>query len=395
MEPRSLHSLNKFCILHCNLIMHTSFFSEYEIESGLGINCLVWYTTGSEDTAWMEQSCISYDLSCPCQYEQQPVLRLRGLCEDSLIYDYIFSPKQLPGFPLELVLQGGLSLRIRYNDSSSQWVLSDSLSSVTAVTRAAKKSYVLGKHEWTVTGDVYDCHKGEPYTTYLKMSGCNPWGEFTCNDGQCVTIEERCNQIPNCRDESDEVDCKLIVLKENYNKKVPPIIPTGENKFNQTRVDISIVLLKIVSMEEVQHKINFQFGIILEWEENRVKYHNLKMKKSLNALTDAEIKTLWLPYVIYANTDMKEAVQLKLGLKTTIVVNRKGNFTVSDDFSIMDEIEIFEGSENTLAMYQTYTKRFQCQYHLQRYPFDTQVNKTYILLQSVLPCIGVFHRNDD
>ena len=81
------------------------------------------------------------------------------------------------------------------------------------MSRANKKSYVLGRNEWTVTGDVYDCHKGEPYTTYLKLSGCNP-GEFTCDDGQCVTMEERCNQIPNCRDESDEVDCKLILLNK-------------------------------------------------------------------------------------------------------------------------------------------------------------------------------------
>ena len=41
----------------------------------------------------------------------------------------------------------------------------------------------------------------------------------------------------------------------------------------------------------------------------------------------------------------------------------------------MDEAEIFEGAENRLTMYQTYTWEFQCKYELQRYPFDTQVNK--------------------
>ena len=39
-----------------------------------------------------------------------------------------------------------------------------------------------------------------------------------------------------------------------------------------------------------------------------------------------------------------------------------------------DEADIFEGSENRLTMYQTYTWEFQCKYELQRYPFDTQVN---------------------
>ena len=353
----------------------------------------MWYTDLPDDVAWNDAECYSYDITCSCQYQHQPALWLRGVCKDSLIKGWQFTPKQLPSFPLELVLVGSLSLSIRYNDISSQWVLTDSKSNVTAVSRANKKSYVLGRHEWTVTGDVYDCHKGEPYTTYLKLSGCNPSGEFTCNDGQCVTMEQRCNQIPNCRDKSDEVDCKLLILENNYNKKVPPIVPTGGDEFNQTIVDISIVLLKIVSMVEVEHKIDFQFGIILEWEENRVQYHNLKKEESLNALTDAEIESLWLPYVIYANTDMKEAVQLQEGLKTTIVVTRKGNFTVIDDFidafSVIDETEIFEGRDNPIALYQTYTKRFQCKYNLQRYPFDTQASKTPSADLSPLLCLAL------
>ena len=39
------------------------------------------------------------------------------------------------------------------------------------------------------------------------------------------------------------------------------------------------------------------------------------------------ISMLWLPYVIYDNTDMKEAVQLVDGLDTTVVIAREGSFT--------------------------------------------------------------------
>ena len=39
----------------------------------------------------------------------------------------------------------------------------------------------------------------------------------------------------------------------------------------------------------------------------------------------------------------------------------------------MDEAELFEGGENKLTMTQTYTWEFQCEYKLQKYPFDTQV----------------------
>ena len=80
--------------------------------------------------------------------------------------------------------------------------------------------------------------------------------------------------------------------------------------------------------------------------------------------------------MIYANTDMKEAVQLEDGLNTAIVVTREGNFTRLDS-EVTDETEVFEGKDNKLAMYQTYTKSFQCLYNLQKYPFDTQVGTSH------------------
>ena len=42
-------------------------------------------------------------------------------------------------------------------------------------------------------------------------------------------MEERCDQIMDCKDESDEDNCKLIEFKDNYNKKVPPITTVKED----------------------------------------------------------------------------------------------------------------------------------------------------------------------
>ena len=58
-------------------------------------------------------------------------------------------------------------------------------------------------------------------------------------------------------------------------------------------------------------------------------------------------------------------------------VDKEGPFSRSG-INDVDEAEIFEGNENTLVMTQTYTHTFQCQYMLQKYPFDTQV--------SIKPC---------
>ena len=66
-----------------------------------------------------------------------------------------------------------------------------------------------------------ECNNGQPYNITLKLSGCAD-DEFTCSDGQCINMNSRCDQIINCRDESDEQNCKCLVLKNGYNKAVPP-----------------------------------------------------------------------------------------------------------------------------------------------------------------------------
>ena len=137
--------------------------------------------------------------------------------------------------------------------------------------------------------------------------------------------------------------------------------------------------MKIVRIEEVSHMITLQFENVLNWNEVRATYQNLKFETALNALTEAEAHQLWLPYAIFDNTDDKEAVQLDDDIKTTLVVSREGEFT-RGGLEIVDEVEVFRGSENSLALSQTHSKRFQCQYRLNNYPFDTQVSPSLLSL---------------
>ena len=74
------------------------------------------------------------------------------------------------------------------------------------------------------------------------------------------------------------------------------------------------------------------------------------------------MEQLWLPHLIYSNTDQVDTVRLSDELETSITITREGEF-VRSGLDISDEIEIFSGSENRLTMRQTYTKTFQCKYH--------------------------------
>ena len=143
----------------------------------------------------------------------------------------------------------------------------------------------------------------------------------------------------------------------------------------QTTVNVSIVLFKIVEIEEENHAIEFQYEMTMKWRDNRLTYQNLKQDTSLNALPELDMKKLWLPMVIYANTDQKLTTRLGMEWEWSTIgtVSKEGNFTRSG-LDTLHEIEIFKGGENTLTMRQTYTNKFQCEFVLVRYPFDTQVS---------------------
>ena len=71
------------------------------------------------------------------------------------------------------------------------------------------------------------------------------------------------------------------------------------------------------------------------------------------------------------NTDKNEAITID-ETYSTMYVTREGGF-VRSGLDSVDEVEIFQGSENKVTLIQTYSKKFHCTYLLQTYPFDTQV----------------------
>ena len=125
----------------------------------------------------------------------------------------------------------------------------------------------------------------------------------------------RCNQIIDCRDESDEQDCKLLVLKDGYNNIIPPFTLVSISFIQITYdcfsfqdehktilhadVNISSSLETVIDISESSHTIELKFQMILEWYEHRAKYYNIKRNSALNVLPKKELSMLWMPYVIF------------------------------------------------------------------------------------------------
>ena len=80
--------------------------------------------------------------------------------------------------------------------------------------------------------------------------------------------------------------------------------------------------------------------------------------------------TVWVATVIFSNTPNNDFSLLDS--KSSLTVEKKGNITMST-MNQLEEIAYYEGSENPITYSRKYTRDFSCNFHLQTFPFDTQV----------------------
>ena len=61
----------------------------------------------------------------------------------------------------------------------------------------------------------------EVLTARLSLTSCSSL-QFTCSDGLCVDLARRCDGHTDCKDTSDELDCRVLNLHSSYNKFLSP-----------------------------------------------------------------------------------------------------------------------------------------------------------------------------
>ena len=160
-------------------------------------------------------------------------------------------------------------------------------------------------------------------------------------------------------------------MKTNYNSKIPPFTFDYVNsQVVPVNVNISMAVIDVLSILEKDLLYVLKFRFYMSWYDYRLKYHNIKRSKMLNSLSSNEVNKLWIPFVVFSNTENSEFTE---GNKETeVTISREGDFTESS-LDIVEEINIFEGSQNRITFQQIYSKTFRCLYELQLYPFDSQV----------------------
>ena len=115
---------------------------------------------------------------------------------------------------------GEKSSTIAYDAISKKWNWFDSKNNNSIATSSATyNSLLIGVHEADFSGVTDDKCYQDGTVRRLKFTTCTS-GQFTCNGGQCIDIEKRCDLNEDCNDFSDEENCQLIHMKGRYKKDI-------------------------------------------------------------------------------------------------------------------------------------------------------------------------------
>ena len=85
---------------------------------------------------------------------------------------------------------------------------------------------------------------------------CDTSKQFTCWNGKCISIDEKCNQEFNCEDGSDEQECDLIKLdSEKYRKEFVPRKPSSTEKL---KIKVGFDVFDIVEVNQIKVRLSMK-----------------------------------------------------------------------------------------------------------------------------------------
>ena len=155
-------------------------------------------------------------ISTICVFPDVPTFKIRGLCKSATMdKEYRIAKHKLMDLNAELSLQrwgldnmrsymGPKGWVISVNQTDKSWIISHYHYPDLTLTMVDPDTLPFGRHKWLIENNV--CSQGKTSIQVLQISGCSE-EQFTCDDGKCLDISQRCNNVEVGIDISGGVSC--------------------------------------------------------------------------------------------------------------------------------------------------------------------------------------------
>ncbi|XP_068221246.1 uncharacterized protein [Palaemon carinicauda] len=317
-------------------------------------NCAVIFPVGMADI-----DCKTNRKCVECTLTGQQRFSLQGTCENELRNIFLIAYQDAIG---EVYFMGYGAYFIR--KQAGQWIWVDDVKNQTiARMEEIKPYYPMGRRWWVLQRAV--CGQEPGGRRRLLLSPCQ-YDEFTCDDGTCIPHLERCDLKYDCRDNSDEAQCNLVLKPEDYQKHLPPRSTRNSSESLPIALSVSVDTL---SVDTLSSTMEVSYELMLTWEDSRLQYLNLKVDNTLNILPDETVHNLWTPEVSFVNTN--DNYHTHVDADATMTIDRRAE-TKARDEAAPEEVDVYPGIVNTLSIKRKYGTVYMCDFNLELYPFDVQ-----------------------
>ena len=224
-----------------------------------------------------------------CDFRQFTYLKLRGF-DRQTGFDFEYFLNDSTENPQFIGVHSSVIRYIRgVNNTLGKWQISDFLlrSTVAVMTVTAKHLYPIGLNEWQVS------HNGRP--ARLRKAILTSCGDrqYTCDDGSCIRVDQRCDFQIDCSDGSDENECNILVLpKKGYYSSIPPPRLLTDSHFP---IMTDIKILQVSPVDLIASRIIYDIELTLHWIDSSVNFKHLKKNSELNDISLANSNLPWIP----------------------------------------------------------------------------------------------------
>ena len=327
------------------------------------------------------------ELCTLCSIENVPIFTLKGVCKESgLFYNYflkIGDKNEVEYYEAYKTALPTENIQIQ----NGAWQSTGNRFSITLLS-GNKTQYPIGRLKW----DVIDNNCGIKEEKYLSFSRCEFGEEYSCESGHCISIEKRCNNVRDCEDNSDEMDCLTIEVPRSYRKVEPPRAHKLSSLFQYSPVETKITIKSIDEIDTLEMTMEMTIDINMVWQDGRLTYTNL-LDNTRNLVDNSIMDQLWIPldYIVHDN-----AVTGKIKTESNSRILSVQKLTNPLPANILDHFENlqFGGYENKLEVNQRFRIKYKCKFDLLKFPFDSQCCK-FMMYLKLKPNMTLKFQNKD